>query len=115
MTLRVREAVLLIRNGAKSLLPLEEQVRDKYAALLEVSNDNQTVTLRSDSIVEYMGKKAEVVEDQASGVPSDRHKSEVAIVRRFLKSVCDDELLDKFGFEEFLQAKATEEGCPHPC
>lgn len=105
LTLPQLNAILLVKNGEKSFASLEEQIRDKYAALVEVSNYDKTVTLRSDSITEYFNEKSEAAEDQASSATADLHISEVALVKRFLRSVCDENLFNKFGFEEFFKRK----------
>jgi hypothetical protein len=105
-TIRQLEAVLLVKNGESSLVPLEEQIRDKYTALLDIWNDGETVSLQSDSIVEYLRtKSAAAAQDQASGGTTSVHPSEVAIVKRFLRNVCDDDLFNKLGFEEFFKSK----------
>ncbi|PGH12190.1 hypothetical protein AJ80_06810 [Polytolypa hystricis UAMH7299] len=103
------EAVLLVKNGESSLVPLQDQIRDKYSSLFEISDDS-IVTLRSDSIGEYFRKRAEAAEDPTTGATTALHESEVAIVRRFLRSVCDEELFAKFGFEEFFKRKLERKG-----
>ncbi|TPX24225.1 hypothetical protein DIZ76_013568 [Coccidioides immitis] len=80
-------------------------VREKYSALLEVS-EYQTLTVTSQSIIEYFRAKAQqAAEDKATHTAL--HESEIAIVKRFLRNVCDDELFNKFGFEEFFQEKLS--------
>lgn len=103
--LSTMEAVLLVKNGESSLMPLEEQVREKYSALLEVS-EYQTLVITSDSIIDYFRTKAEQAAEQEA-THSTLHESEVAILKRFLRNVCDDELFNKFGFEEFFQEKLS--------
>ncbi|WEW55846.1 hypothetical protein PRK78_001279 [Emydomyces testavorans] len=99
------EGALFVKNGENSLMPLEEQVREKYSALLEVS-EYQTLTITSDSIIEHFRMKAqqEAVEEATH---TALHESEVAIIKRFLRNVCDEELFNKFGFEEFFQRKLS--------
>ncbi|EFW13917.1 conserved hypothetical protein [Coccidioides posadasii str. Silveira] len=77
----------------------------KYSALLEVS-EYQTLAVTSQSIIEYFRAKAQqAAEDKATHTAL--HESEIAIVKRFLRNFCDDELFNKFGFEEFFQEKLS--------
>ncbi|KAM5491983.1 hypothetical protein MaudMau93_001732 [Microsporum audouinii] len=101
--LKTLEGVLLIKNGEGSLMPLEEQVRNKYSSLLEIA-EYDSVILRSKAIGEFFRKqtKEETKEEVAR---TELHPAEIAIVKRFLNSVCDKELFDKFGFEEFFKSK----------
>ncbi|PGG99903.1 hypothetical protein AJ79_08385 [Helicocarpus griseus UAMH5409] len=99
------EAILYVKNGDGSLVPLEEQIRDKYAAFLEVG-PNQIVSLTSDSIIDYFRRESSREQDVTTGGSSSvLHEAEVAIIRRFLRNVCDEELFNKFGFEEFFKRK----------
>ncbi|EEP81091.1 predicted protein [Uncinocarpus reesii 1704] len=109
--LKTLACAMYVNNGEISLIPLEEQIREKYSALVEVLEDG-TVTLSSySSIVEYFRSKSqEAAEEEATH--SALHESEVAIVRRFLLNVCDDELFKKFGFEEFFQRKLSHKNTP---
>ncbi|KAK2752745.1 hypothetical protein FQN55_005876 [Onygenales sp. PD_40] len=103
--IKTLEAVLLVKNGEGSLVPLEEQIQDKYSALFEISDD-KTVSIRSDSIVEYFRKVGDASQDTGiSTASSTLHVAEVAIIRRFLQNVCDNDLYSKFGFEEFFKRK----------
>jgi hypothetical protein len=102
-SVRSLEGALLLKNGEASLVPLEDQIRDKYSAFLEVS-EYGTVTTVSDSILEYFKKRAAAV-DLASSTTSALHEAEIGIVRRFLRNVCDEELFQKFGFDEFFARK----------
>lgn len=51
------EAVLFLENGEVSLVPLEEQIRDKYSALLDVT-EYGTIKVTSGSIIEYLCMRA---------------------------------------------------------
>jgi hypothetical protein len=107
MTLKQAEAILFLKHNEKSLISIEEQI-EKYSAFLEVSgdDDDNVIMLKSDSISAYFQKKSEeYANDQASSATASLHESEVAIVKRFLRLVCDDQLFQKFGFEEFFERK----------
>ncbi|KAI9855693.1 MAG: hypothetical protein M1813_009655 [Trichoglossum hirsutum] len=111
-TLPLLEALLFVKNGERSLIPLEFQIQDQYSDFLSISRDDgKTVTLISDSITEYFRQRSEeAVGNQASGASADIHESEVNIVKRFLSTVCDEELFRKFGFEEFFKRKLGKRG-----
>jgi len=110
-TVQLLEAFLFAKNGERSLIPLEFQIQDQYSDFLLISKDDKTVTLVSDSITEYFRQRSKAAtEDQASGAIVNLHESEVNIVRRFLRSVCDDDLFKKFGFEEFFKRKLGKRG-----
>jgi hypothetical protein len=103
--LKSLEGVLLLKNGETSLVALEHQIGDKYSAFLEVS-EYGTATTTSDSILDYFKQQAAVAAvDMASNTTSTLHEVEISIVRRFLRNVCDEELFQKFGFDEFFARK----------
>ncbi|OJD18304.1 hypothetical protein AJ78_01680 [Emergomyces pasteurianus Ep9510] len=104
-TLEILEAVLLVKNGEGSLVPLQEQIQDKYSAFLEVAPD-RTVSITSDAIIEFFLMQASSSKSLIhGGSGTTLHEAEVAIIRRFLRNVCDEELFNKFGFEEFFKQK----------
>ncbi|KLJ08852.1 hypothetical protein EMPG_15719 [Blastomyces silverae] len=104
-TLEILEAVLFVKNGEDSLVPLREQIEDKYSAFLEIASDG-TVSITSDAIIDFFRNESLASKDLAPGRPgATLHDTEVAIIRRFLRNVCDDELFNKFGFEEFFKLK----------
>jgi hypothetical protein len=109
-TIKTLESVLFLKNGEISLVPLEDQIDDKYSAFMKISEEHH-VTTTSDSIAEYFKERATTsAEDAATKSRSVLHEAEVAIVRRFLKGVCDEELFQKFGFEEFFARKLIGKG-----
>ncbi|KAK2880197.1 hypothetical protein FQN49_000471 [Arthroderma sp. PD_2] len=101
--LKTLEGVLVVKNGESSLMPLEEQIRSKYSSLLEIA-EYDTVLLSSKAILEYFKKQTKQATNEAI-TKTELHEAEVSIVKRFLNSVCDKELFDKFGFEEFFKSK----------
>jgi len=110
--MRVSElnGVLFLKNSETSLRPLHERIRDKYSSFFHmdkvVSNEGPSgwlVSLVSDSIRDYF--KAQESNVAAEGDAGKLQENEVKIVRRFLNSVCDQELYDKFGFDEFFSSK----------
>ncbi|OAX83844.1 hypothetical protein ACJ72_01801 [Emergomyces africanus] len=104
-TLEILEAVLLVKNGEGSLVPLQEQIQDKYSAFLEIASD-RTVSITSDTIIDFFRKQSSASKDFPPGRSSaSLHEAEVAIIRRFLRNVCDEELFNKFGFEELFKRK----------
>ena len=111
LTLRELKAVLYMKTHESSLRSLYDQIRDRYSAFFYVSIepdvpvDYAVVNLMSDSIEDYFKKATEIAETEASAASGDVSESEVKIVKRFLKSVCDDVLFAKFGFEELFRRK----------
>jgi hypothetical protein len=89
LTLSELDMILYKRNGERSFR-FEQQIRDKYSVLFRISEGDK-VKLLSPSIIEYLADQTAPI------IPA-----EVNIVRRFLKSVCDDDLYGRFGFEEFF-------------
>ncbi|QSS49502.1 hypothetical protein I7I53_09874 [Histoplasma capsulatum var. duboisii H88] len=106
-TLELLEAVLLVKNGEGSLVPLREQIQDKYSAFLEIASDG-TVSITSDAIIDFFRNETFAAKDLTPGRRGAAlHEAEVAIIRRFLRNVCDEELFNKFGFEEFFKRKLS--------
>ncbi|KKZ61982.1 hypothetical protein EMCG_03539 [[Emmonsia] crescens] len=104
-TLEILEAVLLVKNGEGSLVPLREQIQDKYSAFLEIASD-RTVSITSDAIIDFFRMEPSSLKNLTHGRPGAAlHEAEIAIIRRFLRNVCDEELFNKFGFEEFFKHK----------
>ena len=113
-TLRVSEleAVLFMANGEAPLRSLRDQLA-KYSAFFHVfaatdtgpeTNRGWLVSLSSESIRQYFLETSR--QDDLSTMSSSKvQENEVKIVRRFLASVCDDELYTKFGFAEFFARK----------
>jgi hypothetical protein len=119
------DAILRKRNGENdySLQPLAEAIEERYSKLLTVDPEIEAFTnapavhrfvdIVSDSIREYLVAMNNDDEDEnASGVKKNAkdvnlHESEVRIVKRFLESVCDPDLYQKFQFEQFFLAKLS--------
>ena len=87
ITTALLEQALFAQNKQKSLMPLEDQIKTHFSDIL------------------YFNQAPVESEDSISKSNTPIHRSEVAIVKRFLRSVCDDELFEKFGFEDFFQKK----------
>lgn len=123
MTLAELDTVLRMKNGEDeySLQPLSESITERYSKLLRLNGVvdaqtnkmplNTTVKIISETIQEYFlqvnakNEEEDVSTNNQAGNRGDVSESEVRIVRRFLESVCDDELFRKFQFEEFFLAK----------
>lgn len=125
MTLAELETVLRLKNGEDnySLQPLAESIAERYSKLLAIDGEPDPVTkkipldtpvmMTSSLISDYFLTMGEKDGDEDSNEPlkanrdGDVNESEVKIVRRFLESVCDPELFQRFRFEQFFQAKLT--------
>lgn len=118
LSLQELEAVLFLQSREPSLRSLAEKITNQYSSLLRVLGEPHPVTkvtpptskvmLVSDSIEEFLraelqsGESEDVQKLNQSG---DVDEIEVRIVRRFLESVCDPKLFNKFGFDDFFQRK----------
>lgn len=106
LTLEELETVIFLKSREPSLRPLAEKIRDQYSSVLHIAAAR--VYLVSDSIADFLrGASGQDKEENDEGFNNtgDVNDSEVRIVRRFLESVCDPKLFDKFGFEDFFQRK----------
>jgi hypothetical protein len=106
LTLEELEAALFLKSREPSLRPLAESIRDRYSSLLCITGT--FVYLVSDSIEDFLRTKPDsegTRDDQDLDTIGDVSEAEVRIVRRFLESVCDPKLFNKFGFDEFFKRK----------
>jgi tetratricopeptide (TPR) repeat protein len=103
LTVSELEAILFLSKGENSLRPLRDQLQEKYAAFFHIdeSSGSARVSLSSDPIRQYFAEASEQGR-LASQTSNKVNESEVKIVRRFLASVCDEELYAKFGFDDFF-------------
>lgn len=122
MTLEELDTILLMTNGVDgySLQPLAESINERYSKIFKIDGVPDSVTkkmpvssqvlMTSESIEEYFRQSKEEQDNSLapkSANNGDVNESEVRIVRRFLESVCDPELFNKFQFESFFQNKLT--------
>ncbi|KUM59605.1 hypothetical protein ACN42_g7534 [Penicillium freii] len=118
LTLEELEAVLFLKARESSLRPLSEKILDQYSSLLKIFGEPHSITktipptsvvmLVSDSIEEFLRAKPDpetADDEQGMGPTCDVNEVEVRIVKRFLESVCDPKLFNKFGFDDFFQNK----------
>lgn len=106
LTLEQLEAALFLKCREPSLRPLAENIRDQYSSLLCIQNAR--VHLVSDSMKDFFRTSSDsegTRDDQDMDTVGDVSEAEVRIVRRFLESVCDPKLFNKFGFDEFFKRK----------
>jgi len=105
------DAVLAVgqsTSGISSLLPLEAKLRLKYT-LFEISTTGK-VEYRSPEVRDCIKRKDEISGgDYQVGSTASREisASEVGMVKHFLSSVCPAETYEKFGFDQFLEAKMS--------
>ncbi|KAJ5639441.1 uncharacterized protein N7484_007303 [Penicillium longicatenatum] len=100
------EAVLFLKSREPSLRPLAEKIRDQYSSLFHIAG--ACVHLVSDSIKDFLLTKLNPEankHDDNQQIMGEVSEAEVRIVRRFLESVCDSTLFNRFGFDEFFQRK----------
>ncbi|PLB40922.1 uncharacterized protein BDW47DRAFT_134139 [Aspergillus candidus] len=101
-------AILYQKTGERSLLPLESKLQMKYS-LFEVDSDGD-IDFRSDEIARLIPERQRhFVTDQTTNADADKRiqPAEVSIIRHFLKTVCPQELYNKFDFEAFFEQKLS--------
>jgi tetratricopeptide (TPR) repeat protein len=112
-SLRVSElnAVLFISAGENSLLPLLDQMRAKYSTFFHIDQASDAsadstrgwlVSLSTEAIRQYWTDLKSREHQRSDSQTIRLQEAEVRIVKRFLSSVCDEELYNKFGFEDFF-------------
>jgi hypothetical protein len=111
VTIAFLEEVLSLKTASRSLVPLRVRIETNFAPLLEMIpdpyNDNFLVTI-APSFLEYFFEPSGKPENATrSGSSSTLHPSEIAIVERFLKNICDDDLYQRFEFEEYFRQKSA--------
>ncbi|KAJ5118107.1 hypothetical protein N7448_004246 [Penicillium atrosanguineum] len=118
LSLQELEAVLFLKTRESSLRSLAEKITNQYSSLLRILGEPHPVTkitppaskvmLVSDSIEEFLRTElqpGDPEDAQNLNRIGDVDEVEVRIVRRFLESVCDPKLFNKFGFDDFFQRK----------
>ena len=109
LSLEELEAVLFIRKHDQSLRPLSDRIRDEFSIFFQIreadSSSNTEVTLKADTITEHFKNISLSADAGDSPLGDEINEMEVRVVRHFLKSICDEELFQKFGFEEFFVSK----------
>ncbi|KAJ1712025.1 hypothetical protein NYO67_5777 [Aspergillus flavus] len=106
LTLGQLEAALFLKSREPSLRPLAETIRDQYSSLLCIEGVH--VHLVSSSMKDFFRTNSDsegTRDHQDLDTVGDVSEAEVRIVKRFLESVCDPELFNKFGFDEFFKRK----------
>ncbi|KAK8252234.1 hypothetical protein HDK77DRAFT_145275 [Phyllosticta capitalensis] len=108
---QIEDILAIHHGGLRPLLKIEAYISQTFGDLVEV--DKQV--LRSNSINGYYRDIFKITLE--SSVPDSAkqinralenealHPSEIALVRRFLKTVCDEPLYNKFGFDKFFKDK----------
>lgn len=102
-------AVLYLKSGELSLLPVETKLSLKYH-LFEVDTDGD-IDFSSYEVPDLIPEKHKAMEDDLSLDTAKKiHPSEVTIVRHFLHTVCPPEVYSKFDFEAFFEQKLSSKG-----
>ena len=116
LTIEEIEAAIRSRASELSLWPLADKITQSYSSLLRIIRERYSedeapvlkVALVSSSIGDFLrtdAKSSTLTAIQNTATTDTVHELEVNIVRRFLESVCDPKLYEKFGFDEFFQQK----------
>jgi hypothetical protein len=109
LTVPLLDEVLYLKASSRSLVPLLERVKTSFAPLLEAwenpYEDDHCVGI-APSFLEHFKASQKLGKVTTSGYSSILHPSEIAIVERFLKNICDEELFRRFEFEEYFRQKS---------
>ncbi|KAE9994497.1 hypothetical protein EG327_009175 [Venturia inaequalis] len=103
------DELLTLKSSSRSLVPLSDRVKTSFAPLLEISEygmDHDKVVIIAPSFMEHF--KSYQATSRMSGPESSTvlHPSEIAIVKRFLRNICDEDLFHRFEFEEYFRQKS---------
>lgn len=124
-TMMELKAVLFLKYGKRPLMSLQKLIQEKYAPLLIVDgklvrsystmkyfkrekpdDPSQDTELDSPSMAKQSPFQGTVFQPFAELATHDAscqvHEFEVAMVTKLLKTVCDDKLFKRFGFEPFF-------------
>ena len=114
LSVRELKTILFLTNGQMSLRPLSLQIEQQYSAFLMIEKDAATVEGEgdwdkvfpaSDLIKQYFERQGEETPSNDADSETAITKSEIQLVKRFLRTICDEQLFNKFGFEEFFERK----------
>ncbi|GAB1197216.1 hypothetical protein APSETT444_006507 [Aspergillus pseudonomiae] len=100
LTPKQMSAVLYIRSGETSLLPLEQKIKIKYP-LFEVDR-NDKVDFRSSEIEHYIPLRNATHDLDDSHGKEAAQAAEVTMVKHFLLTVCPSEVYTKLKFDAYL-------------
>lgn len=99
------EDVMVAKTKGESLLSLEEQIQERYTALLQIDEYTRLVKLRSATVANVLADLWHVARSGSSAEQDALHEKEVAVVQYFISQVCDPLLYRKFGFDDFFEQK----------
>lgn len=100
------EGVLLLKTGTPAVVSLAKQIKNKYAALLDLDKMD-FVTLVSDDIRQHLIAAARETR-QFQPQNNEVQVAEIAIVKRVISSFCGDDLYRRFNFEAFFESMGGE-------
>ena len=116
LTISELEAVLRIRPVMSSSTPLDSlysRLKSDFSTFFTVEPDldipDAEVKLRSGKIKEYFETSSQTEQGVIQLSKSKISKLEVEIIERFLKTLCDEPLYEKFEFRQFFKDKTKPE------
>lgn len=105
-------AVLHVKNNGSSLLPIQDQFRDKFR-LFEIDDDG-FINFRATDMSDKLTERGNLVQEQENKGEVVT-KYEVDIVNHFLANVCPSDMLKKLElnkhFDQKLEARKEEQIC----
>lgn len=106
------EDILILKRGIPALKPLKTYITDTFFALLDFDDDLDTSArvnghYRAKFNISEQSSVSNFTEQHhdEGRMPNRLHPSEIQLIERFLQKFCDDDLYEKFGFEEFFKQK----------
>lgn len=111
-TIDLYEALLRLNADTRSLISLEQQVREKYFSLFDI-DENKVFTSQTDDIKAYLQGKDENAHSKGKDgrdLMKALQESEIALVKRIVKThfvniFGGDDMYEKFAFDEFFESK----------
>ena len=104
------QTALCLRHDKKYLQPLKSRLDDEYERFFEISDEGIVVV--NNDLIDFITKpESDKGKQKSSSKPGEStavsiSTAEISMVRKFLRTFCEDDVFLKFGFEEFFAQKA---------
>jgi fungal STAND N-terminal Goodbye domain len=105
LTVEQLETALFLRHDKTSLQPLKNKLNKEFSKFFEVDKDG-VVSINTD-MKDLVTKANEEIEPRVKELaPGMISENEIKMVKKFLWTFCDQDVFEKFGFDEFFAQKA---------
>ncbi|KAI9667919.1 MAG: hypothetical protein M1821_000739 [Bathelium mastoideum] len=106
------ESVLFIQQGRSSLQPLANEIRDKFSAFFDLSDETEeldsTVTLKHDSIAEYFKTLSQEQNSSDTSSVQALSKGEIRMLQNFIQKLCEQDVYERIGLGPFFDQKLSQ-------